>query len=177
MLFDLKMLNKKESIACAASSEDIAQSNALILKTTNCGASWKKVYQSSRPFETIRKVSFPMRNTGYVTIQSYNPNPEEKQQRIAKTTKGSETWQELNLVSDTKAREFSYGFTDALPGYAGNVSQGFATSYGGVTWTPVDIGRAANKIRFYTTKTGKQNGYSIGINVYKLGIILHYPCF
>lgn len=167
MLFDIKMLDKKTGFACAATSENIAQSNALILKTTDGGNSWKKVYQSNRPFETTWKASFPTPDTGYVTIQSYNPDPNVKQQRIAKTVDGGETWQELNLVSDAAAREFGIGFTDALHGFAGTVSQGYETKDGGKTWTPVDIGRAANKIRFYTNEAGKTFGYSIGVNVYR----------
>ena len=46
MLFDIKMFDKNVGIACAASSEDITKSNALILKTNDGGKTWKKVYQS-----------------------------------------------------------------------------------------------------------------------------------
>ena len=75
MLFDIKMLDKNTGFACAANNEDITQSNALILKTIDGGITWQKVYQSDRPFETTWKVSFPTKNVGYVTIQSYNPDP------------------------------------------------------------------------------------------------------
>ncbi len=92
MLFDVKMFNKKEGFACAASSDDMEKSNAVILKTIDGGKSWKKVYQSKRPFECTWKASFPSKKVGYVTIQSYNEDPKVTQQHIAKTTDGGKTW-------------------------------------------------------------------------------------
>ena len=112
MLFDIKMFDKNNGIVCAASDEDIEKSNALILKTSDGGKTWKKVYQSNRLFEGTWKAAFPTEKIGYVTIQSYNPDPNVKQQRIAKTTDGGHTWQEINLVEDAAARQFGIGFID-----------------------------------------------------------------
>ncbi|OYQ48686.1 MULTISPECIES: hypothetical protein [Flavobacterium] len=167
MLFDIKMLDKNVGFACAANNEDISQSNALILKTTDGGTTWKKVYESARPFETTWKVSFPTAKIGYVTIQSYNPDPNVKQQRIAKTTDGGETWTELNLVEDPAAREFGIGFIDENHGFVGTMNSGFETTDGGKTWTKIDLGRACNKIRIYRDADQKVYGYAIGVNVFK----------
>lgn len=167
MLFDIKMLNKNLGFACAASSDDISQSHAVILKTTDGGKSWKKVYQSARPFETTWKVSFPTPEVGYVTIQSYNPDPNVKQQRIAKTIDGGETWSEINLIEDAAAREFGIGFIDANHGFVGTMNSGFETKDGGKTWTKIDLGRACNKIRIYRNSANKVYGYAIGVNVFK----------
>jgi photosystem II stability/assembly factor-like uncharacterized protein len=168
MLFDIKMFNTKEGIACAASDANIAESNALILQTKDGGKTWTKVFQSTRPFETTWKASFPSRKVGYVTIQSYNPDPNVQQQRIAKTTDGGHTWQEMNLVEDAQAREFGIGFLDESHGFVGTMNSGFETRDGGQTWTKVDLGRACNKIRIYQDK-GQTYGYAIGVNVFKLG--------
>ncbi len=167
MLFDIKMFDKNKGIVCAATSEDISQSNALILKTSDGGKTWKKVYQSNRPFETTWKVSFPTDNIGYVTIQSYNPDPNVKQQRVAKTTDGGETWTEINLVEDPRAREFGIGFIDENHGYVGTVNSGYETTDGGLTWKPIDLGQACNKIRIYKNDT-QTYGYAIGVNIFKL---------
>ncbi|MCZ8091104.1 YCF48-related protein [Flavobacterium sp.] len=167
MLFDIKMFDKNNGIACAATSEDITKSNALLLKTTDGGKSWKKVYQSNRPFETTWKVSFPSEQVGYVTIQSYNPDPTVQQQRIAKTTDGGLTWTELNLVEDASAREFGIGFIDENHGFVGTMNSGFETKDGGQTWTKIDLGRACNKIRIYKNAEGKTYGYAIGVSVFK----------
>lgn len=168
MLFDIKMFNKNVGIACAATNEDISQSNALILKTTDGGMTWIKVFQSSRPYETTWKVSFPTEKTGYVTIQSYNPDPNVKQQRVAKTIDGGETWKEINLVEDQTAREFGIGFIDENHGFIGTINSGFETKDGGATWTKIDLGRACNKIRIYKDNKNKVYGYAIGVNVFKL---------
>ena len=167
MLFDIKMFDKNEGFACAASSDDLSTSNAVILKTKNGGKTWQKVYQSNRPFECTWKVSFPSKNVGYVTIQSYNTDPNIKQQHVAKTTDGGKTWTELKLVEDNAAREFGIGFIDEQHGFVGTMNSGFETKDGGQTWSKIDLGRACNKIRIYKTPEGKNYGYGIGVNVFK----------
>ncbi len=167
MLFDIKMFDKNTGFACAASDEDMEKSNALILKTTDGGKSWRKVYQSQRPFECTWKASFPTKEVGYVTIQSYNPDSNVKQQRIAKTTDGGETWNEINLVEDAGAREFGIGFIDENHGFVGTMNNGYETKDGGKTWTPVNLGKACNKIRIYKDANGKVYGYAIGVDVMK----------
>jgi photosystem II stability/assembly factor-like uncharacterized protein len=167
MAFDVKMFEKREGFVCSASSEDISQSNALIIQTKDGGKTWKEVYRSDRPFETTWKISFPTRNVGYASIQSYNPDPAVKQQRIVKTTDGGETWTELAVCEDAQARQFGIGFIDEQHGYLGTMSTGYETKDGGTTWTKVDLGTACNKIRFY--KEGNQTyGYAIGVHVLKL---------
>ena len=167
MLFDIKMFDKNNGIACAASDEDIKKSNALILKTNDGGKTWKKVYQSKRTFETTWKTSFPTEKIGYVTIQSYNPDPNVKQQRIAKTTDCGNTWQEINLVEDASAREFGIGFIDENHGFVGTMNSGYETKDGGKTWTAINLGTACNKIRIYKDANGKVYGYAIGVDVMK----------
>jgi photosystem II stability/assembly factor-like uncharacterized protein len=168
MLFDIKMFDQNNGVVCAATDENIEKSNALILKTSDGGKTWLKVYQSARPFETTWKASFPTEKIGYVTIQSYNPDPNVKQQRIAKTTDGGLTWQEINLVEDASVREFGIGFIDENHGFVGTMNSGYETIDGGKTWTTIDLGRACNKIRIYKDATGKVYGYSIGVDVFKL---------
>ena len=121
MLFDIKMFNKIEGFACAASSDDMATSNAVILKTKDGGKTWKKVYQSKRPFECTWKASFPTKKVGYVTIQSYNPDEKVNQQHVAKTIDSGKTWKELDLVADAKSREFGVGFIDENHGFVGTI--------------------------------------------------------
>jgi len=167
MLFDIKMFDKNNGIVCASSDEQIEQSNAVILKTADGGKTWEKVYQSARPFETTWKASFPTEKIGYVTIQSYNNDPTVKQQRIAKTIDGGNTWQEINLVEDAAAREFGIGFIDQNHGFVGTMNSGYETKDGGKTWMPVNLGKACNKIRIYKDSEGKSYGYAIGVDVMK----------
>lgn len=167
MLFDIKMFDKNNGIVCAASDEDIEKSNALILKTSDSGKTWKKVYQSNRPFEGTWKASFPTDKIGYVTIQSYNPDPNVKQQRIAKTIDGGNSWQEINLVEDATARQFGIGFINVNHGFVGTMNTGYETTDGGKTWKPINMGMACNKIRIYKNAKGEVYGYAIGVDVMK----------
>ena len=167
MLFDIKMFDKNNGFVCAATDADIEKSNALILKTNDGGKTWKKVYQSNRPFEGTWKASFPTNKVGYVTIQSYNPDSNVKQQRIAKTIDGGETWNEINLVEDANAREFGIGFIDENHGFVGTMNTGYETKDGGKTWSKVNLGMACNKIRIYKDANVKTYGYAIGVDVLK----------
>jgi photosystem II stability/assembly factor-like uncharacterized protein len=167
MLMDIHMLNIREGFLCASTSADMDKNHALILKTTDGGKVWREVYRSDRPFENTWKFSFPDEKIGYSTIQSYNPDTLVMTQRVVKTTDGGETWKELELLKNHKARPFGIGFTDALHGYVGTMISGYETKDGGLSWQPVDLGKACNKIRFQRNSKGIIQGYAIGVNVFR----------
>jgi photosystem II stability/assembly factor-like uncharacterized protein len=169
-LYDIKMFNKKEGFACASTSEDIETSHALILHTIDGGATWEKVFESSRPFETSWKIFFPSAKVGYATIQSYNPDTNVAVQHFIKTTNGGKNWKEYELCVDHKSRSFGIGFIDENNGFIGTLNTGFQTKNGGKDWTKIDLGRACNKIRIVKQANGKMYGYAIGVNVLKLKV-------
>ncbi|MCU0423090.1 MAG: hypothetical protein MUC81_09790 [Bacteroidia bacterium] len=47
------------------------------------------------------------------------------------------------------------------------MNSGYETRDGGITWKPINLGRACNKIRLYKNVNGKVYGYSIGVEVFK----------
>jgi len=131
MILDVHFFSDRIGILAAASPSDVQQSNALILRTKDGGATWIKVYRSARSFETTWKISFPTPETGYVTIQSYNPDTTASKRFVAKTTDGGKTWVELPMVDDHGVRQFGVAFVDADTGWAGAVPNGFGTTDGG----------------------------------------------
>jgi len=167
MAFDVKFLDEKRGFIASASHADVAQGNAVILATEDGGATWTQVYRSTRPFETTWKLSFPTAETGYCTIQSYNPDPTASQRFVAKTTDGGRTWAEVPLVDDHKVREFGIAFLDADVGWVGAMPHGFGTTDGGKTWEPVDFGNAVNKIRLIRGEDAT-TGYAIGVEIHKM---------
>lgn len=167
MLFDIHMFDTKVGLACSASNADVSKSHALMIRTTDGGKTWKKVYESNRPYETTWKMSFPTKDIGFATIQNYNPDSSVSQQYIIRTTDGGLNWQELELVQDHKAREFGIGFINTQHGFVGTLKSGFETIDGGKSWKPVDLGIACNKIRFYYFEQQQPFGISIGKNVFK----------
>jgi photosystem II stability/assembly factor-like uncharacterized protein len=167
MILDIEFFDGDTGIISAASDAEVAKSNALILRTTDGGKSWTKVYQSSRPYETTWKSSFPSATTGYVTVQNYNPDKTVTRRHVAKTTDGGKSWTEVELVDDAAVREFGVAFADEQRGWVGTTTTGFETHDGGRTWERVEMGKAVNKIRLLRTEAGLV-GYAIGVDVHKL---------
>ncbi|MFZ6873879.1 WD40/YVTN/BNR-like repeat-containing protein [Undibacterium sp. Di27W] len=167
MILDVKFFDANTGFVIGASSSETEKSHARIIMTRDGGATWKTVYESSRPNEITWKASFPTRDTGYVTIQSYNPDPATSQRYVAKTEDGGLSWKEIPLVNDIKVREFGVGFIDAKTGWVGAIDGGYQTTDGGQTWKHVPMGRAVNKIRLLPTDKGFF-GYAIGVEVFKL---------
>jgi photosystem II stability/assembly factor-like uncharacterized protein len=168
-ILDVKFFDENIGFVFAGTDADTQKSNALILMTRDGGTTWKKVYQSTRPFEITWKASFPSRNVGYVTIQNYNPDKAVSKRVVAKTTDGGETWQEIDLVDDFAVRQFGVAFIDDNIGWVGTTTSGFQTTDGGKSWAKVEMGRAVNKIRLLPTADGFV-GYAIGVDVYKFSV-------
>jgi photosystem II stability/assembly factor-like uncharacterized protein len=167
-LYDIKMFNKKEGVACASTSEEVENSHASLLRTLDGGKTWKKVFETKRPFEISWKIFFPSAKVGYATIQSYNPDSTISTQHFAKTTNGGKSWREYVLCNDYKSRSFGVAFIDDNTGFIGTMNTGFQTNDGGKSWSKIDLGKACNKIRIVHKPDGTVYGYAIGVNVFKL---------
>ncbi len=169
-ILDIKFFNDREGLVFAGTRGEITESNALILATDNGGETWREVYRSQRPYEITWKASFPSRDTGYVTVQSYDPDPKRAERYVAKTTDGGRTWREIPLVREHGVREFGVGFVTPELGWVGVNDGAFQTADAGATWTRIaatDIGRAVNKIRVLPEGTGFV-AYAVGTHVAKI---------
>ncbi len=174
MVLDVHFFTDKIGLVATSTSTDVQESRARIIRTEDGGATWTTVYESTRPFELTWKMSFPTRDVGYCTIQSYNPDPAASQRFVAKTTDGGRTWAELPLTDNHGVREFGIGFIDADVGFVGAAPHGFATTDGGATWERVDFGNAVNKIRILRHdddgdgKVDRVRAFGIGVHVFRL---------
>jgi photosystem II stability/assembly factor-like uncharacterized protein len=170
MILDVHFFDETHGIIAAASDANVELSNALILLTDDAGKTWKPVYRSTRPFELTWKISFPTRTTGFVTIQSYNPDTAASERFIAKTTDGGKTWAELPLVNDHKVRTFGVAFANENLGWVGATPGGYETRDGGATWTPAPLGNATNKIRIIRENPADKHfsAFAIGVDVRRL---------
>jgi photosystem II stability/assembly factor-like uncharacterized protein len=167
MILDLKFFDANIGLVCAASSDDMSQANALILRTSDGGATWREAYRSSRPFENCWKMCFPSRRVGYATVQNYAEGAADRV--LIKTTNGGASWRELPLVTDPQVREFGIGFVDENWGWIGASTTGFETRDGGASWLPIEMGRAVNKIRI-VRQGAVTRAFAIGVNVHRLDI-------
>jgi photosystem II stability/assembly factor-like uncharacterized protein len=167
MILDVKFFDAMNGVVFGASDANVEVSHARIIRTKDGGVTWNTAYESKRPFEITWKGSFPSQKVGYATVQSYNPDPAITQRYILKTMDGGRSWKEFPLVNDAKVREFGIGFYNENIGWVGTSASGYQTTDGGKTWAPVELGRAANKIRVLPTESGFV-AYAIGVDVYKL---------
>ena len=168
-ILDIKFINERVGFIAGASDPDVDASNAVILRTLDGGASWSRVYRSSRPFEIIWKLSFPSRRTGFATVQNYDPDPKRALRIVARTLDGGATWHELPLAIDHRLQEFGIGFVDELHGWVGGAPGGYETTDGGRSWRPADLGKATNKIRVMKSVDGVRV-FAIGYDVRRLDI-------
>jgi len=169
MILDVKFINERVGFIAGASDADVSVSNAVVLKTIDGGKTWRRVYVSKRPFEITWKLAFPTPKIGYVTVQNYNPDEAVAERVVAKTTDGGESWRELPLARDHKLQELGIGFVDAKHGWVGGMPRGYETVDGGVSWRPVDMGRAVNKIRVVRDAKGVRV-FAIGLEVRQLDL-------
>lgn len=164
MILDVKFLSPRTGFLCAATASDMAEANALILRTRDGGRSWTPVYRSARRFENCWKIHFPSRRVGYATVQNYEPGTSRR--LVVKTEDGGATWRELPLVDDARVREFGIGFLDERTGWVGTSTGGFETRDGGASWAPVEMGRAVNKVRI-VRRGGRTRAFAIGTGLWR----------
>jgi photosystem II stability/assembly factor-like uncharacterized protein len=167
MILDVKFFDAMNGLVCAASASDLTEANALILRTSDGGATWQEAYRSARPFENCWKMHFPNRSVGYATVQNYAEGASARV--IVKTVDGGQTWRELPLVDNAQVREFGIGFVDENCGWVGTTAGGFETRDGGLSWAPVEMGRAVNKIRI-VRDGARVRAFAIGVNVCRLDL-------
>lgn len=169
MILDVHFVDERIGFICGASDTNVEQSHAVILRTGDGGRNWSRVYEGTRPFELTWKMSFPSETTGYVTVQSYNPDPAVTQRVFAKTTDGGLTWSEMPLVDSAAVREFGVGFVNERYGWIGAVPNGFESRDGGATWAAVQMGNAVNKIRIVPNGSGVAV-FAIGVELHRLDL-------
>jgi photosystem II stability/assembly factor-like uncharacterized protein len=163
MILDVHFLDVNTGFLFAADNTDVEKSHGYILRTTDSGRSWQPVYRSTRPFELVWKASFPTKQVGFATLQSYNEDPSSSQRLVLKTTDGGASWQELPMVNDENL------------GWVGAAPQGYVTKDGGATWAPEPaMGVATNKIRIVKPdSTVSADGRPMAVMVVGIGLNIH----
>ncbi len=170
MILDIKFISASTGFIAGASAADERRSHALVLKTSDGGQTWRKVYESKRPMENTWKLAFPTSTTGYVTVLSYDPDPANVRRYVAKTIDGGDSWRELRVADDKALIEYGVAFIDARHGWIGGDPGGYETRDGGASWRPANMGVAVNKIRILPTADGGKRLFSVGKAVWRLDL-------
>ena len=170
MILDIHFVSEQVGFIAGASDGDVQVSKAVILRTGDGGRSWTRVYEGTRPWELTWKMAWPSSQVGYVTVQSYNPDPAASQRFVAKTTDGGLTWTEHPFVDNAAVREFGVGFISETRGWVGAVPGGYETTDGGASWSPVAMGMAVNKVRIVPLPSGGHAVFAIGVELHRLDL-------
>jgi photosystem II stability/assembly factor-like uncharacterized protein len=166
MALDVHFFDRNVGLLAAGSSANVQESTTAIFRTEDGGKTWTEVHRGKRAWELTWKMSFPTKDLGFVSVQSYNPDAASASDRfILRTRDGGRTWAELPVVTDHAVRFFGVGFVDEKLGFLGGMPGGFVTRDGGETWSRTQLGRAVNKIRFVRGPDGKTLGYAVGVEV------------
>lgn len=130
----------------------------VILKTTNGGTTWTKIYGSNIPNEYVWKMQILDGNKFFCSIESVAPNTG----KLLKSLDGGVTWQTKDFPDvDVQA----VGFVSETKGWMGGHNTGFyETNDGGNSWTSLNIGGSLNRIFFVNPNLA----YASGNNIYKM---------
>ncbi|HSO38286.1 MAG TPA: hypothetical protein VLT33_37415 [Labilithrix sp.] len=141
-----------------------------ILRTTNGGKSYDKVFESATGGSLCWKISFPSPKIGYVAVQDSTDGPA----TFAKTVDGGLTWVEKPLPVKVSAAggfpAIGIGFVTDKVGWVSPEEASlptYRTKDGGETWE-IDpaLKSPINRFRF----VDKETAYAIGAAVWKLQI-------
>jgi photosystem II stability/assembly factor-like uncharacterized protein len=159
-LVDVHFFTPDSGIAVGLSNAEHFLSSGVVLFTSDGGSTWTQKYLSSRQGEWAWKISFPSRNTGYISLQRNVGSPV----NFIKTTDGGNTWFEKQFF-ETAYYVQGMGFAnDTLGWIGGNSSQTtYQTTDGGDSWSPANFGTRINRFYF----VNELLGYAGGQTVYK----------
>lgn len=135
---------------------------SVILKTTNGGLNWIRVYQSTRTDEWCWKIQFVNRLLGYTSIERFGTPT-----FILKTINGGLNWQEISLPNNIVNLE-GIGFVNEQTGWVGGWGfsynePNYETTNGGANWHLAGWGINMNRVRFISDTLA----YAVGKTVYK----------
>lgn len=130
----------------------------VILKTTDGGVTWTKIYGSGVEYEYVWKMQILDGNKFFCSIESVAPNSG----KLLKSLNGGVTWETKNFPDvDVQA----VGFVSPTKGWMGGHNTGFyETIDGGNTWTDLGIGGSLNRIFFVNNNLA----YASGNQIYKM---------
>jgi len=136
--------------------EDLNTIRGVVLMTTDGGETWQARHTTNNIKEYGWKISFPTRNTGYVSMESG------ERAIVLKTTDGGLTWQEIQIENHSGISGIGF-VTEQIGWTGGHGAISFMTADGGVTWRAAGFGENINRFRLL----GDTLGYAVGKRVYK----------
>lgn len=164
-LVDIYFINKDSGFVTGGSPNAVFDPNngttkAVVLYTSDGGATWITRYTGQTTPEWGWKINFPTPMVGYVSVENFNAGS------ILKTTDGGISWNKFDvpILHDLEG----IGFINETTGWVGTRQTGknmFAarSNDGGLTWQADSLGKSLNRFQFF----GDSIAYASGITIYK----------
>jgi photosystem II stability/assembly factor-like uncharacterized protein len=153
-LIDVFFFNELEGFIVGGRGNYPDSVRALVLHTTDGGATWHERYLGPRTGEWGWKISFPTRDTGYVSLEREHPP-----MFVLKTVDGGMNWSELSFPD---YNEQGIGFATPRVGWVGGTNNPtFGTVDGGQTWSVAWWGQHVDRFQFLSPTYGFASGASV----------------
>lgn len=164
-LVDVTFLSFYIGFATGCRYYDGGKMESVVLKTTDGGDTWSKVFADTSIAGRIWKIQFANSDTGYASIEShFYPDTV----CIIKTIDGGNSWYIVSVgsIPTTQYGTQGIGFLNTKKGWVGGYYSGmFETNDGGQSWSYLPIGNECN--RYF--KVDENNMYVSGDRVYRYG--------
>lgn len=166
MLIDTYFFHPDTGLAVGSIRQSGIERSA-IFSTTNGGESWDTVFVGTINNQWCWKISFPSRNIGYVSVQSFSTTV-----TFIKTTDGGKSWNQKTFSPGGSYSPQGIGFVNDSVGFMGSypgnsITDIFKTTNGGDNWVRIVGIKNVNRFRFLNDTLG----YAAGSYVYKFGKI------
>ena len=135
-------------------------SRAVILATSDGGATWSERHVVSRTGSWSWKISFPSTTVGYVAIQGPSSGA-----LLLQTLDGGMTWREIEVTGAPATGLWGAGFSTPLSGWIGAEGEVWETRDGGLTWTKAPWALGQNINRFRMLSDG--SAFAIGQKIHR----------
>lgn len=146
----------------AGARSSIITDGSVVLRTTDAGDSWSRVYKSFIQSEHVWNLWFVNSLTGYGTVERYVPG----NGAIVKTTNGGLNWIRIEVPATSTDLD-PVTFINANTGWIANHSGGtngiWQTTNGGVNWVNINVGSRIHGMYAVNDSTV----YACGRDVYK----------
>ncbi len=156
-LIDVFFFDENHGFIVGGDHPSLRQGHAVVLETVDGGDTWTVRHRSSELSEWGWKISFPMSQTGYVSVERSIGA------KVLKTTDGGQTWAEINRIPGSRPLQGIVFVTEDV-GWVSGWGTTFMTTDGGSTWEKVEeIDGRINRFRMVNDSLG----YAVGHQVYK----------
>jgi photosystem II stability/assembly factor-like uncharacterized protein len=156
-LIDIYFVDANHGLAVGGIGSSFDNRRAVVLGTTDGGATWQTRHTTNRLGEWCWKINFPTPLVGYVSIERFSGTA-----FFLKTTDGGQTWQDMFFSINYE--EQGVGFVTPSLGWIGGwTGPIYETTDGGTTWVSANFGEQVNRFRMLSSTFG----YAVGETVYK----------